>query len=195
MYLEILSDPQTHNTAHHIYIAHAINDSHRITGSLLKRKIRGFRDPNSFYCASLVGRVEKEFFEKYRGTGPLQSEMDGTAGLALRLPTEDLIKVASVEDLGSPEDLAAYVKEHRNLATPLQLLGLSVGAEGSRDYNEMIIRGHPDTRVNGVLCTDYRKGRLLQDLVRKIGYEVPLIELPRKELGIRVLAGDFLRMM
>ncbi len=208
MYKEILTDPQKHNPNNFIYIVHAINDGSMGKGvnelDIRKRKEK-IRTEGAFYCGSLVGKLDLEaariMFDRYKGNLPIsQTDTNGQIGLILDLPDDSVIRIASTSDLNSPGEqgeLREFVIRYKiGTDQPLKLLLMSEGAEGGyREYNEMILRGHPLTGISGVFYQDTdseteARGKLFWEVVSQIERkEIPVISLTHSSEEVMVKVG------
>lgn len=187
MFKEILTNPRNHNPCNFIYIVHAINDRYSEMGVNelhIREKIRQIRSENYYYCGSLVGKLcietARRMFDKYKCNSPIsQTDTNGPIGLILDIPDDDVIRIASTSDLNSPDkekELRGFVIHYKGKKEqPLKLLCMSEGTEfGSREYNEMILKGHPATDISGVFYQDTDSkietdGKFLGKMISQLG--------------------------
>jgi hypothetical protein len=207
MFKEILTNPAGHNPNNFVYIVHSLNDTYDdmpIDKLPIPKKVRLMKKPGSLYSASLVGKLDlktaRRMFDKYTGNHPISlTDTNGLIGLILDIPCDNVICIASIEDLPSPDGqraLRKFVREYEGrINNPLRLLLMSFGAEfSSRSYNEMILRGHPLTGISGVFYQEpnYRSEAEIKQFAERAnrleGKELPLIPFYRDVEGIKTLS-------
>ncbi len=192
MFTEILTNPKEHDPNNFIYLVHGINNGiNSIMNEETIKKVTRIKNPNEYYRASLVGKLNEETAKEMFGLNQeiYQIGTYTNIGLIIKPPNDSIIQIAWNCDIGSPlnqEELKCFVKKHRGkIKYPLELL---IGTKNSPNeplinYNEIILKGDPNTRIVGIF---YRQSLILKDegerlrrIVSKVIKEnVSLIELP-----------------
>lgn len=185
-YKKHLTQPSAHNPNDFTYLVHAVIDheGNGISEALIKAKLDAVRDSTKLYRASLIANLDHEVamrrVSKFCAKGYSIQRAFGPAGLIVEPGDDKDIRIAWKYDIGSPdgEKLKDFVKKHDG--KKLGFLSLLADTE---EYNELIIRGNPNSMVAGVFSYQdkkYReKSRKVHELAsRLIGKDLPLIEIP-----------------
>ncbi len=187
-----LTNPKEHDPNEFIYIAHSVQGN-KPKNLDISDIVSHIRDPAEFYSASLIGRSKARLVRKFGWTHLPEFCQTGThtfVGLLIAPQTEGNVYVAWNCDLGSPtnqDELRDFAQKNRGKKRPLyQLLNNSLGSGRDFKYNELVVRGDPDSVV-GVFYNSIPGNRdfraegetVLKDVVGLLGREVPLVEIPR----------------
>lgn len=190
MFKEILTNPEEHNPNNFIYLVHGFLDwdSTGITPKEMMEKTKRILDPEQFYRASLVGKLEKDAaiqkFSYHREIAQLGTF--GEIGLILNPSSNSLVQIAWNCDLGSPwdpEEFKKFVTKHNGkIRGPVILLTQTKGQEDLK-CNELIIQGDKNTIIEGVFYNkdwgEKQKAQTLAEIISEITEKrVPIIELP-----------------
>ena len=192
MFKEILTNPNEHNPNDFIYLVHGFLDKsdNEISTQEIKDKVYRVKDPNQFYKASIISRLDKKSAKKRIGwsNGEVyQTDTFNDVGIIIEPARDDLVQIAwncYLESPSDPKKLERYVQEHKGkIKEPLILLTATKGYNPTR-YNELILRGNSNTSVRGVFFkpTDSKtksKGKLLGKILEEIMQtKMPVIEIP-----------------
>jgi len=190
-----LTDPKEHNPEDFVYLVHGLHNWHgdeKFSFDQIQDRISNVQDPTQFYRASMIGHLDEEAAKKrfiYHGKIS-QLATFGNVGLILNPAHDGLVYVAWNCDLGSPgdhEELKKFAEKHKDkVRAPFSLLIETIEHEYVK-YNEMIVKGHPDTEVQGVFYQGLnqeteKEGKRLADIVSGVcKREIPVIGLPFKK--------------
>lgn len=189
---ELLTSPLEHDPNNFVYLVHGFinHGSEGITPEEMKRKAMKVINNNRFYSASLISCLESGQAMGKLGYNDRVFLVGtfGNFGLILNPPSDKAVYIAWNSDIGSPreqKELKNFAVEHRGkIKSPLELLTIN----GIYSYNELIIKGHEKTSIDGVFYRDNLRGepfgKLLCEVVSSIvKKDIPLVQLP-KELKI-----------
>lgn len=208
MYKEVLTDPRELDPTNFTFLVHGVMCEEGAPEREIRQRISRAIDPNRFYSASLIGRLSPKAAEERFGYR--EGEIDrqviyGGMGVVIDILGDEVIYMASHKDLGvpmHPDELREYAMAHRGeIEDPLTLLAKKLDRVGEHPlrYNELVVRGHQDSRIRALVqCNedpsegDAKKspysrersrldeeGRLIGDVACDIaGEDLPLIDLP-----------------
>jgi len=186
---ELLTNPLEHNPTGFVYLVHGFinHGAEGISREEMKRKCMRVIDSNMFYSASLISCLESELAMKKLGYNKeiFLVGTFGNFGLILNPPIDKVIYIAWNSDIGSPREqgeLRNFALEHNGkIKTPLELLI----TDGIYSYNELVIKGHEETSIDGVFYHDNPRGeefgkRLCEVVSKIMQKDVPLVKLPKQ---------------
>lgn len=191
-----LTKPEFHDPDNFVYLAHGFMNWNKSEQSYqeTKERIDRIKDPIQLYRASLVAKLDRESAKTrigWHGGDVYQVGTFSDVGLIIDPITETPIKIAWNCDLGSPLDqrgLERFVQKHENKIRYIHEL-LTKTKGDVRAYNEIILRGTPQTQVKGVF---YRRGSFITECEGKqlgeivseiVNVPVPVIALPDIPVG------------
>lgn len=193
MFKKILTNPKEHNPDDFVYLVHGLMDwdFSGLTSQEMEDHVSKIRNPNQFYSASMIARLNGESAKRRIGwhDGSIsQTSTFGLVGLILGPADDTIIQIAWNCDIGSPHDpseLGRFVQKHKGkIRYPLTLLTQTKGSP----YNELILRGDERTDIKGVFYTpinpkEERNGKILAEIVSEVMQsEVPVIQLPTPQI-------------
>ena len=209
-YKKNLSDIGIHNPENFVYIAYAFMDLmyDPLTPEGIESKVRSITDSDNFFRASLVGRVtgedEKQKIVNKYGPKIANTSTLGYYGFIVTPSDDESIYIAWNCDLGSPNDvdeLRSFAFANKGKRRSVFHLLTDNVRDPHIDYNELILRGNPTTKISAVFYQEdggsnvFDKATILIALAQNLlGYELPLIKLPARDASrydpIFVAKGD-----
>lgn len=196
MYEDLVTYPKKHDEKDFIYIVHGFvpRGEEVVTKELMARKVDRIKDEDKFFSASMIGCLSEENAKKRFGCRKEIRQIGNFGGYGLIIrPADENVYVAWNCDIGSPTDeerLKRFAYENKNKRKPpLKILTDTPDPNGLK-YNEMIIRGGKENKVEGVFYqrdwggVEEGKHEELASVLNKIyNTGMPLIELPELNLG------------
>jgi len=193
MFKEVLTDPQKHNPSSFVYMVQGIvypftDDKLEKIRADVDEKMEVLRDPKKYFCASLIGNLNHQNSLRVFGHNGKISQVGtyGNIGLVIEPYEEEQIQIAHNCDMGSPSEQEIkreFVSKYKGrIQSPFDLLTKTVG--NGTFYNELILQGHPKTKVGGIFFRPTSKegeylSEMLRDTVnRKLESKVPIVEIP-----------------
>ena len=193
MFKDTVTNPLEHQTNRYIYIVYAFHQSNPAPNTLegIKATVDRIQDPNKFFRASLVGRLEPHAaHERFGLYGTInQTGTFGDIGLIVNLAKEEQVRIAWNCDLASgltEDELIGFVSKHDSRVRDPHYLLTQTAGNGDLNYNEIILNGHQETQLDGVF---YKGGNLPQlranilaaMLGQLYGHKVPVVALVEED--------------
>jgi hypothetical protein len=196
-YKKHLTDVRKHDPANFVYIAHAFMDVMQdpLTPEGIERKIKSITEAENFFRASLIGRVtgedEKQQIVNKYGPTIANTSTFGHYGFLVTPSYDEPIYVAWKSDLGSPNEMAelrAFALANKGKRKQVFHLLSDNVRDPIIDYNELVLRGDPKTRISAVFYQEDAGSEASEKAIQLQGLTnfhfpdgLPLIGLPARD--------------